>query len=96
MAPETAVLGWKARMRHDKSTGALEHVSGMYTVEAGAQHVINNALRRSIADAYAGFVGQVRISSLSSAFWCYDGIGFTARKLNHWGWAVADRDQEAA
>ncbi len=39
----------------------LVQVAGKYRTSFAARHVVNNALRKSIGDAYAAYVGQVRV-----------------------------------
>ncbi|KAL6764548.1 hypothetical protein V8C86DRAFT_1766969, partial [Haematococcus lacustris] len=50
--------GEAARLKQDIASGAYDHVASRSTVHKSASIVIKNALRRSIADAYAAFVGQ--------------------------------------
>ncbi|GIL79995.1 hypothetical protein Vretifemale_9220, partial [Volvox reticuliferus] len=49
----------QSRLRQDKASGALDEVAGRYRVLYGSHHLVRKGLRRSIADAYAAYVGQV-------------------------------------
>lgn len=52
-------LGDDARAAQDMATGASMHVQSTYKARVAAEHVVNGALRNSIADAYAAYIGQV-------------------------------------
>ncbi|GLI71271.1 hypothetical protein VaNZ11_016393 [Volvox africanus] len=49
----------QSRLRQDKASGALNEVAGRYRVLYGSHQLVRKGLRRSIADAYAAYVGQV-------------------------------------
>lgn len=51
--------GDDARAAQDTATGASMHVQSTYKARVAAEHVVNGALRNSIADAYAAYIGQV-------------------------------------
>ncbi|GLC41996.1 hypothetical protein PLESTF_000109100 [Pleodorina starrii] len=51
--------GAQSRLRQDKASGALDEVAGRHRVLFGAHQLVRKGLRRSIADAYAAYVGQV-------------------------------------
>ncbi|PNG99383.1 hypothetical protein TSOC_014841, partial [Tetrabaena socialis] len=51
--------GAQATLRLDKQSGALQEVAGRYRMLFAGQHLVRKGLRRSIADAYAAYVGQV-------------------------------------
>ncbi|EFJ42660.1 hypothetical protein VOLCADRAFT_119329, partial [Volvox carteri f. nagariensis] len=52
------LAGAQSRLRQDKASGALDEVAGRYSVLFGGHHLVRKGLRRSIADAYAAYVGQ--------------------------------------
>mmetsp|Transcript_5339 Transcript_5339/g.14349 ORF Transcript_5339/g.14349 Transcript_5339/m.14349 type:complete len:659 (-) Transcript_5339:321-2297(-) len=51
--------GRVARAREDAANGASHFIAGQTRLDSSAQHIVSKALRRSIADAYAAYTGQV-------------------------------------
>eukprot|EP00798_Chlamydomonas_sp_ICE-L_P005070 gene5068-34865_t len=54
-----AYEGKQARENLDQASNARRHVSSIAKEKTAARNVVNSALRRSIGDAYAAYVGQV-------------------------------------
>lgn len=52
-----ARLGEAARAKQDAANGTTDKVAGSFQVPVAGQHIVNEGLRRSIADAYSSFIG---------------------------------------
>lgn len=55
----TLPRGVTARARQDATSGAAQTTSSKFTVSTAARACVNAALKRSIADAYLAYIGQV-------------------------------------
>jgi len=52
-------VGAIARAREDAANGASHYIGSKTRLDSNAKHIVSQALRRSIADAYAAYTGQV-------------------------------------
>ncbi|MEW5296798.1 MAG: hypothetical protein WDW36_000051 [Sanguina aurantia] len=59
MSERTHHHGEHSRRAQDSATGSLLHVQSTFKARVAAEHVVHAALRESIADAYASYIGQI-------------------------------------